>query len=133
MAWWPTETDTRLLGKGILHLLNILLLILLLAPPIILLRHAERLRWASRHALAALPATVTGAGYGLASMAFVWLECEGDVKGLYGCMAYGRDISGLIEYGLFLLIPFLFVAAPLSAWLLLDTGARQIGAWNRAG
>ncbi len=36
------------------------------------------------------------------------------------------------EYGLFRMIPFRFVAAPLCAWLLLDTGARRIDAWSLA-
>jgi hypothetical protein len=40
------------------------------------------------------------------------------------------DVTALVGYGLFLMIPFVFVALPLTLWLLLNTTLEQIGDWH---
>jgi hypothetical protein len=65
-----------------------------------------------------LPAAYTGLGWGLGILA-------------YDFFMGGMDFTPLVGHGDFLMIPFVFIAAPLSLWLLLNTGAKQIGAWHR--
>lgn len=108
-----------------------LLAMALIAPPIILARREDKLSWTTRYALSALPAACTWSGYKLAVLSLDWLHCKGGMKGAHDCFFSGVDVAPLVDRGLFLGIPFLFIAAPLSLWLLLNTSAKQIGAWHR--
>lgn len=107
-----------------------LLLAALLVPPLVLLRRAERLGWAARYALAVLPAAYTWGGYRLAVLSMDWFACQGGMKGLHACTGAGLDVTLLVDHGLFLSIPGLFVAAPLALWLLLDTAVKHLHAWD---
>ena len=116
-------------------MLNTLLLLLLAAAlfisPAILMRCAERLRWRTRYLLALLPVAYTGIGWCLGTWGYGYFGCQGGVKNLHGCLAAAVDVTALVGHGFFLMIPGLFIAAPLSAWFLLDTALKQIGAWNK--
>ncbi len=57
-------------------------------------------------------------------------NCMGGVKNLHDCSMSGTDITVLVGHGLFLMIRGIFVAAPLSTFLLLDTLCRHSGAGN---
>lgn len=87
--------------------------------------------WRSRYFLSMLPATYTGAGWRMGVAAYDFLGCQGGMKYVHACLANGTDWTTLVEHGFFLMIPCLFVATPLSLWLLLNTGTKQIGAWRR--
>lgn len=103
----------------------------LIGPPTMLVWRGGRLGWVFKYLISALPGAYTGLAYLLATKSFKYLDCEGGIKGVEGCMLAGLDVSLLVDHGFFLSIPFLFIGAPLSLWLLIDTGARQIGAWHR--
>lgn len=46
---------------------------------------------------------------------------------MHDCLAGGADITAWVGYGLFLMIPFLFLGVPLSLWFLLDTTVKHLG------
>lgn len=107
------------------------LAVVLFAPPIILSRHEDKIRWRGRYFLSALPVAYTWAGWKLGVIAYDFFGCKGGMKNIHACFAGGIDFTPLVEHGSFLMIPCVFVAAPLSLWLLLNTGAKQVGAWHR--
>ncbi|MDH4608117.1 hypothetical protein [Pseudomonas sp. BN102] len=118
-------------------MLDLLLLTVLAAalivPPVMLYRRAEQMSWTTRYTLSALPAAYTWAGWKLSELGYVQLGCQGGLKYLHACFADGLDLTPLVGHGFLMMIPFVFVAAPLSAWFLLDTALKQIGDWNRRG
>ena len=103
-----------------------LLAIALFAPPVILSRYKARLPWWSRYCLATLPVAYTWVGWKTAAFAYGFLRCQGGMKNLHGCLAAGIDWTALVGYGFFLMVPCLYIAAPLSLWLLLTTMAKQV-------
>jgi hypothetical protein len=111
-------------------MLNILLLSLLaavlLVPPLVLSRYKANLSWVSRYCLATLPVAYTWAGWKTALVAYGFLGCQGGSKNLQGCLAADIDWTPLVGYGFFLMIPCLYIAAPLSLWLLLTTVVKQV-------
>jgi hypothetical protein len=107
-------------------LLLSLLAAVLLAPPFILSRYKAKLSWWSRYSLSTLPVAYTWAGWKTAVVAYGFLGCEGGAKNLHGCLAAGIDWTPLVGYGFFLMIPCLYIAAPLSLWLLLTTVVKQV-------
>ena len=112
-------------------LLNILLAIAVFGPPWLLRRKSQKLRWRTRYLLALIPAVYTGLGWQFASLTYKSFGCLGGMKNLHDCFVGEIDITALMGYGFFLMIPFTFVAGPLSLWLLLSTVAEQIGAWHQ--
>ena len=98
----------------------------LFAPAVILARYKANLSWVSRYCLATLPVAYTWAGWKIAAVAYGFLVCEGGTKNLHGCLAAGVDWTPLVGYGFFLMIPCLYIAAPLSLWLLLNTVVKQV-------
>ncbi|MDC7698291.1 hypothetical protein [Vogesella indigofera] len=116
-------------------MMNFLLLALLgaalFAPPILLSRYEGRMAWRSRYLLSALPVAYTWAGWKLGVVAYDFFGCQGGMKNIHACLTGGTDLTPLVGYSFFLMIPCIFVATPLSLWLLLNTGAKQIGAWHR--
>jgi len=97
----------------------------LLATPMILFKYKAKLSWWSRYCLATVPVAYTWAGWKIAAVAYGFLGYEGGTKNLHGCLAAGIDWTSLVGYGFFLMIPCLYLAAPLSLWLLLSAGARH--------
>ena len=117
-------------------MMNFLLLALLaaaalFAPPMLLSRYESRMAWRSRYLLSVLPAAYTLTGWKLGVIAYDFFGCQGGSKNIHACLAGGTDFTPLVEHGLFLMIPCIFIATPLSLWLLLNTVAKQVGAWHR--
>lgn len=84
-----------------------------------------------RYVLSILPAAYSGIGWLLAKIGYGYFACEGGLKNIHACMALGHDVTFLIGYGFFLMLVFTFIAGPLSLWMLLNTVAKQIGAWHQ--
>lgn len=103
-----------------------LLAAVLFAPPVVLSKYKAKLTWTSRYCLSTLPIAYTWAGWKIAAVAYGFLRCQGGMKNLHACLAAGIDWTPLIGYGFFLMIPCLYIAAPLSLWLLLTTVAKQV-------
>ena len=117
-----------------LHLLLFMALAaVVFVPPFVLWQRAELMKWTVRYILSALPASVTWIGWKLGEVGYVQLGCEGGMKNLHACFANGADLTPLVGFGFWMAASFYLVAAPLSAWFLLDTALKQIGAWNRRG
>ncbi|WP_417775912.1 hypothetical protein [Stutzerimonas xanthomarina] len=102
-----------------------LLIIVLNLPPVLLAYRRVLLAWPTRYVLAALPAAYTLTGWQLGRLAMTRFNCLGGVKNLHDYSMSGTDITVLVGHGLFLMIPGIFVAAPLSTFLLLDTLCRH--------
>ncbi|OBY91700.1 hypothetical protein A6723_018205 [Pseudomonas sp. AU11447] len=88
---------------------------------------ASRFSWLARYLLAVIPAAYSGIGWQLGSWGYGYANCQGGAKNLQDCLAGSADITAWVGYGLFLMIPFLFLGAPLSLWFLIDTAAKHIG------
>ncbi|MGX8883187.1 hypothetical protein ACWWD9_08230 [Methylovorus sp. SPW-M1] len=116
-------------------MLNLLLMGLLAAilfsPPYLLHKKGDKLKWKTRYFLSILPALYTGMGWEIARVGENVVNCQGGIKNLHGCVLGGFDITPLIGYGFFLLIPFFYLALPLSLWLFLKTMAKQLNAWYK--
>jgi hypothetical protein len=104
-------------------LLFSLLAIALFAPPVMLSKYKVKLSWWSRYSLATLPVAYTWAGWKIAEVAYGFLRCKGGTQNLQGCLAVSTELRWLDT--VFLMIPCLYIAAPLSLWLLLTTVVRQ--------
>lgn len=104
-----------------------LLVLVMILPPVLLSSRRLTLAWPLRYLLSALPAAYTWIGSQIGMLAATRFDCLGGMKNLHGCSAGGTDMTALIGHGLFLMIPGVFVAAPLSMFLLLDTLCRHIG------
>lgn len=105
----------------------LILALALFVPPMLLLWRASRATWPVHYLLAVIPAAYTGIGWRLGSWGYTYANCQGGAKNLHHCLADGADITAWVGYGLFLMIPFLFLGAPLSLWFLIDTAARHVG------
>lgn len=107
--------------------LLIVLAVVVIGPPIALSRRGKDMRWGMRYFLSALPALYTWSGWQLAMLAHDYWGCQGGMK-VHACKVIGSfDPTRLVDYLFFLMLPFMFIAAPLSLWLLLSTGAKHIG------
>jgi hypothetical protein len=103
----------------------------LFAPPIILSKRANRFSWPVRYFLSVLPVCYTFLGWQVGAFGYEFFSCQGNVKGFQGCVGWGIDFTSLIGHGLFLMIPCVFVALPISVLLTIDTASKQIGAWHK--
>lgn len=108
--------------------LMLLLATTMVLPPVLLFAPRVAMAWPIRYGLAALPAIYTGVGWQLGAIAASRLACLGGIKNLHACTVSGTDVTTLVEYGLFLMIPAIFLAMPLSAFLLLNTLRKQMRA-----
>ena len=86
-----------------------LLAITLFCPPYLLLKMEDNFKWGTRYLLSALPAAYTGLGWQLATFAYRAANCQGGVKNINGCFIGNVDITTLVGYGYFLMIPFFFL------------------------
>ncbi|MDH1264733.1 hypothetical protein [Pseudomonas sp. GD03944] len=103
----------------------------LFAAPAFLVWRGQQMGWWGRYLLALVPVVYTGAGWWLGIVAYDYFGCQGGAKNVHACLAGGAEVIALVGHGLFLSIPFMFVAVPLSLWFLLDTTMKHIGQWNR--
>ena len=98
----------------------------LIAPPIFLSKKGDRLSWPTRYFLAATPFAYTVLGWQLGELGYSYLPCHGDPKYIHDCVRWGIDFTATINHGVFLMIPCVFIALPLSASLLVATVSKQI-------
>ncbi|QJP07770.1 hypothetical protein [Pseudomonas multiresinivorans] len=105
----------------------LILALALFVPPILLFWRASSFIWPVRYLLAVIPAAYTCIGWQLGSWGYTHFNCLGGTKNLHDCLAGGADLTAWVGYGLFLMLPFLFIGAPLSLWCLIDTAAKHIG------
>lgn len=112
-------------------LLLLILAVALFAPPIILSNRAEHLPWAVRYCLSFFPFGYTFIGWQIGALGYDYFACQGNPKGFYDCIGWGIDFTPLVGHGLFLMIPCVFLALPVSLWFLLNTLAKQVGGWHK--
>lgn len=108
-----------------------LLAVAVFYPTYLLHKKEEKLKWRTRYFLSTLPALYTGLGWQIASVGYNAVNCQGGVKNIHGCVLGGFDVTLVVGYGFFLMIPFCFLALPLSLWLVLNTTTKQLGAWHK--
>lgn len=111
--------------------MSFLLLAPLTAALILLSRYETKMAWRSRYLLSVFPGTYTWAGWKLGVIAYDFFGCQGGMKNIHACLAGGTDFTSLVGHGFFLMIPCIFIATPLSLWLLLNTVTKQMGAWHQ--
>lgn len=111
----------------------LLLAAVVLGCPAILLWRGSRLGWFHRYLLSFLPIFYTVSGWWLGTWAYGYFDCQGNTKNLHGCYAGSVEITALIGHGLFLVLPAMFVAGPLSLWFGLDTAIKHVGSMNKRG
>ncbi|WP_044873494.1 hypothetical protein [Pseudomonas sp. LFM046] len=111
-------------------LMMLLLISALVACPIFLIWRENQLRWWARYVLSLMPVAYTWIGWRLGVLAYDHFGCQGGAKNVHACYANGIDVTALVGHGMFLMIPFIFFAAPMSLWFLLNTGAKHIGQRN---
>ncbi|MCE4539443.1 hypothetical protein LXT12_19520 [Pelomonas sp. P7] len=78
-----------------------------------------------RYVLAGLPAIVTFGGWQLAVWAYEHFGCSGNLKALAPCFAGGVNLLPLLGIGLFWCQLLLWVAVPISLWLMLWVYSRH--------
>lgn len=112
-------------------LLLLMLAAALFAPPILLSKREETLSWGMRYLLSLIPIGYTFIGWKLGAYGYGYFACQGNPKGFHDCIGWGIDLTPLVGHGLFLMIPCVFFALPISLWLSLNTAAKQLGAWHK--
>lgn len=80
-----------------------------------------------KYALALLPTVVTGGGWLLAAWAFDYFGCTGSIKYMRPCFVGSFNLLPLLGIGLFWCQILLWLAAPLSFWLVLKVYASRHG------
>lgn len=113
--------------------LGFVLLATLFGSPALLLWRGSRMRWFQRYFLSLLPISYTALGWWLGTWAYGFFDCQGNTKNIHGCYAGSVEITALVGHGLFLAIPAMFVAGPLSLWFGLDTAIRHLGSMDKRG
>jgi hypothetical protein len=104
-----------------------LLAVALIAPPVYISKSGGRLSWSMRYLLAIIPLAYTALGWQLGEIGYSHLSCHGDSKNIHDCIRWGMDFTSAVNHGVFLMIPCVFIALPLSASLLVSTVSKQIG------
>lgn len=99
-------------------------------PWILLLRKEELLSWRIRYFLSAVPVIYTGGGWLLAVVAEDYFDCLGGMKGIHNCWAGDSDVTLLIAQADLFMPAFIFLALPISLWLLTGTDAKRTGTWR---
>jgi len=85
----------------------------------------------TKYFLASLPAIIAAGGWQGAVWAYSYFGREGNLKNLQPCFAAGLNILPLLGFGLFWCQLLTWIAVPISLWLFIEIGARQIGADGR--
>lgn len=86
--------------------------------------------WSLRYTLALLPAAVSLGGWQLAVWAYGYFECQGNLKNLAPCSAGTIELLPWLGFGLFWCQILSYITVPVSAWLVINVGAKHIGAHN---
>jgi hypothetical protein len=88
--------------------------------------------WSTRYILALLPAAVTLSGWQLAVWAYGYFGCQGNLKSLAPCYAGSINLLPWLGIGIFWFQLLCFITVPISAWFLIQVGAKHIGSQNGA-
>jgi len=114
-------------------MLNVALLLQLglafFVPVIWMSRGGKKLSWRFRYLLSIFPLGYTFIGWQIGTWGFELFSCRGNPKQFAGCVWNGLDVTGLVEHGLFLGIPCIFFAMPLSLYLLFATFREHQRTW----
>ena len=88
--------------------------------------------WPRKYFVALLPAALTVGGWQVASLAFNFFGCQGNIKSLQPCFAGPVDLVPFMGFGLFWLQLASFLTVPVSIWMLISTGAKHVGSHDGA-
>jgi hypothetical protein len=88
------------------------------------------MRWTTKYILAVLPASFAASGWQTAVWAYAYFECTGNLKNLQPCYAGMINILPALGFGLFWCQLLTWVTVPISLGLLIEVGARHIGAYR---
>lgn len=83
--------------------------------------------WMSRYALAVAPPAVFFAIWKLGVFAYNHFDCHGNIKGLAPCSAGTFDLLPWLGLSMFWSPILLWLSLPISAFFLIDAGAKHIG------
>jgi len=81
--------------------------------------------WLRKYIVALLPAIITMVGWQSAIWAYAYFGCQGNLKHLQPCFAGSVNIVPFLGFGLFWCQLLMFVALPLSFWLVIKVVAKQ--------
>jgi hypothetical protein len=87
--------------------------------------------WPTRYALSLMPAALTLGGWQLAVWAYDYFGCQGNIKNLAPCYAGTINLLPWLGIGLFWFQILSYITVPVSAWFLINVGAKHIGSYNR--
>jgi hypothetical protein len=81
--------------------------------------------WLKKYLIALLPAILSVGGWQSAIWAYIYFDCQGNLKNLQPCFAGTVDIRPFIGFGSFWCYLLIFVALPLSFWFVVKVFADQ--------
>ena len=83
--------------------------------------------WMSKYIAAAAPPVIFFALWKLGIFSYHYFECQGNIKNLAPCYAGGFDLLPWLGFGMFWSPILFWLSLPVSAFFLIDTGAKHIG------
>jgi len=86
--------------------------------------------WLRQYLVALLPAVITVGGWQLAIWIYDYFGCQGHLKNLQPCFVGSVNILPFLGFGLFWCQLLMFIALPLSFWLVIKVFAKQYKAPN---
>jgi hypothetical protein len=98
-------------------------------PVVLLWRRERQLPWGARYALAAFPASFSGAFMDLTPRVLEFGGCSGDFKTLNCPADVNAVVFALIGFGFDQAMVFYLVAFPLSFFFLAKTASKHFEAW----
>ncbi|WP_020166803.1 hypothetical protein [Methylotenera versatilis] len=81
--------------------------------------------WLRKYLVALLPAIVIFGGWQSATWAYDYFGCQGNLKNLQPCFVGSVNILPFLGFGLFWCQLLMFVALPLSFWLVIKVVTMQ--------
>jgi hypothetical protein len=88
--------------------------------------------WMTKYTLAVLPTILLFTIWQLGIYSFEYFQCEGSLKNIVQCSDWGTDLMAWLVASMFWSPILLILSLPISAFFLIDTGAKHIGS-KRAG
>jgi hypothetical protein len=83
--------------------------------------------WMSKYIVAATPPVIFFALWKLGVFSYHHFECQGNIKNLAPCSVGGFDLLPWLGFGMFWSPILFWLSLPISAFFLIDTGAKHIG------
>jgi hypothetical protein len=81
--------------------------------------------WLRKYLFALSPAIIPVGGWQLAIWAYSYFGCQGNLKNLQPCFAGTVNILPFLGFGLFWCQLAIYVALPLSFWLIINVITKQ--------